>query len=64
MGGFDAIPQEIRDKLTAKNYDRLSRLPPIDLEDRWDRLMEICELEDYEVNEILNAIKAPVQQGK
>ncbi len=63
MNGFDALPKEIRDKLTAKKYDRLERLPPIDQKDRWDLLTKKCELEDYEVNEILNAIKAPVQQG-
>lgn len=58
MSGFDAIPKDIRDKLTAKKYDSLERLLPIDI------LMEKCELKDYEVNEILNGIKSATQQSK
>jgi len=65
MSGFDSMSQEVKDKLVAKKYDRLQRLPLIDDRDRWDRLMEKCGLEDYEVNEILNAIRPPPsQQGK
>jgi len=64
MSRFDFIDQSIKDKLVAKKYDRVSRLPPVEDKDRWDRLMEKCGLEDYEVNEILNAIKPFSQQGK
>jgi hypothetical protein len=64
MSGFDSIDQLVKEKLVAKKYDRASRLPPVEDKDRWDRLMEKCGLEDYEVNEILNAIKPFSQHGK
>jgi hypothetical protein len=64
MSGFDSIDETIKDKLIAKKYDRISRLPPLNDKERWDRLMVICDLQDYEINEILNAIINPSpQQG-
>ena len=67
MSGFDALPQNIRDKLVVNGYDSFEALPIKPESTRWDRVKDKCDLSDGDINKVINAkfpsFGAP-QQGK
>jgi hypothetical protein len=68
MSGFDAIPNDIKDKLIRKGYDSVQALPNNpESSKRWKQVRSDCNLSNGEINKIINALfpypGPPQQQG-